>query len=398
MNNQVLWTLEFLGMSASSFFQYMAHYALIAALPVVVTGQLGGNEWQAGLVMTFFQIGAVLFRPLAGKWIDQFDKKGMLFAVLAVFFAVSLMYLGVTGLGLYFLLLIRFLHGGVFAVGSTAVAATAALIVPEQRKGEGIGYFAMFSTLAMVVGPFFSLTLISHYTPEVLFASVVALAALAFWTANRNTLDGLAGKGKKPGGRSLRWHDFIEARALPVAFIGGLLFFAYAGVLVFVPIYARLLELTQYTSLFFAVYALSIVITRPLVGQLFDRAGMHMVVYPGIMLFVLGLVCLSQVQGAAGFLIAAAIIGVGFGALSPTFQALAVQVSPSRRAGVATSTYFLALDISVGMGSFFLSFLAAGTGYRSMYLCTAVVVGLAAVAYYTLRRRLVSRGGSAALR
>lgn len=382
-------------MSASSFFQYMAHYALIAALPVVVTGPLGGNEWQAGLVMTFFQIGAVLFRPLAGKWIDQFDKKRMLFVILAAFLVVSAMYLGVSGLGLYALLLIRFLHGGVFAVGTTAVAATAALIVPEQRKGEGIGYFAMFSTLAMVVGPFFSLTLISQYPPDILFGSIVVLASLAFWTANRNTLDGLAGKGKKTGGRSLRWYDFIEARALPVAFIAGLLFFAYAGVLVFVPIYARLLELTQYTSLFFATYALSIVATRPLIARLFDRAGMNTVVYSGIIMFVIGLVGLSQVQGAAGFLIVAAVIGAGFGALSPTFQALAVQVSPSRRAGVATSTYFLALDISVGIGSFLLSFLAAGAGYRSMYLFTAVVVGLAAVAYYILRQRFVTRGGTA---
>lgn len=57
MQKQALWTQEFVGMSLSSFFQYMTHYALIAALPVFVIDRLHGNSWQAGLAMTFFRLG-----------------------------------------------------------------------------------------------------------------------------------------------------------------------------------------------------------------------------------------------------------------------------------------------------------------------------------------------------
>ncbi|HBS59119.1 MAG TPA: MFS transporter, partial [Firmicutes bacterium] len=113
MQRQPLWTREFWGMSLSSFFQYVTHYALIVALPVFVMDTLQGNDWQAGLTMTFFQFGAVFCRPLAGKWIDEIKKKTMLLVSLGLFLLVCMMYLGVGGL--YFLLLVRLLHGAVFA-------------------------------------------------------------------------------------------------------------------------------------------------------------------------------------------------------------------------------------------------------------------------------------------
>lgn len=174
-----------------------------------------------------------------------------------------------------------------------------------------------------------------------------------------------------------------------MALMGGLVFFAYAGVLVFSPIYAKQLNLTEYTSMFFAAFALAIVVTRPIVGKLFDQSGANTVVYPGFVMFLLGLISLSQVQGLQGFLTSGVIIGIGFGALSPAFQTLAIQSSPGHRAGVATATYFLALDISVGLGSFFLSVLAVHAGYRAMYLFAATVIGFTAAIYYVLCRQKI---------
>lgn len=107
--------------------------------------------------------------------------------------------------------------------------------------------------------------------------------------------------------------------------------------------------MTHYTSSFFALFALSIVATRPIVGKLFDRVGPNIVVYPGFAMFI--------------------------------------KFSPNDRAGVATATYFLALDIGVGIGSFLLSVVVAHIGYQGMYLGAAAVVALTAVFYYVLRRQ-----------
>lgn len=391
VQKQALWTQDFLGISLSSFFQYMTHYAMIVALPVFVIENLHGNDWQAGLSMTFFQAGAVIFRPLAGTWIDAFDKQKIMRISLGVFLLVSLMYLMADGL--YFLLLVRLLHGAVFAIGTTAAATLAALTLPEQRKGEGIGYFAMFANLAMVLGPFLSLAIISYYSSGLLFAGCAVLALLAFWFGSRRLNNLPERENPQQTNRRLTWDNFIEPCALPMALLGGLLFFAYTGVLVFIPLYTKLLDLTAYTSVFFAVFALFIVVSRPLVGKLFDHFGANPVVYPGLLLFMLGLIGLSQVQGLAGFLTAGGILGIGFGALGPVFQTLAIQLSPRHRAGVATATFFFALDISVGIGSFVLSMVVEYSGYRGMYLFAAAVVGLTLAVYHVLAPKLFRTKG-----
>lgn len=192
---------------------------------------------------------------------------------------------------------------------------------------------------------------------------------------------------EKRAANVLAENSFVEPHALPMALMGGIVFFAYSGVLVFSPLYAKQLYLTEYTSIFFAVFALVIVVTRPIVGKVFDQSGANMVIYPGFIMFLFGLISLSQVQGLPGFLLSGAIIGIGFGALGPAFQTLAIQNSPGHRVGVATATYFLALDISVGLGSFFLSLVAAYAGYRNMYLFAAAVIGFAAIGYYFLWRK-----------
>lgn len=48
---------------------------------------------------------------------------------------------------------LRGLHGVVFALGTMVMSALAVLVLPPSRKGEGINMFAIFSNVAMVLGP-----------------------------------------------------------------------------------------------------------------------------------------------------------------------------------------------------------------------------------------------------
>ena len=91
-----------------------------------------------------------------------------------------------------------------------------------------------------------------------------------------------------------------------------------------------------------------IIISRPLVGKVYARFGSKFVIYPGVALFILGLSALGIVTTPIGIICTAPLLGLGYGAAQPAFQALAVQSTPIERAGVSTATYFLALDIAVG--------------------------------------------------
>ena len=53
------------------------------------------------------------------------------------------------------------------------------------------------------------------------------------------------------------------------------------------------------------------------------------VIYPALVAFSLGLFLLSQIQSLWGFMLAAVMIGVGFGSVQPCIQTLAIQRAPS---------------------------------------------------------------------
>lgn len=380
-----IWTREFLGMGMTNFFYFMSQYILIAALPVFIMDDLGKGQWEAGMAMTCFQIGTVVCRPLAGRIIDGVNKQRLLLMASSVFFLVMGSFYFVSSLHMVWGL--RLVHGIVFALGTTASATMAALVLPKSRKGEGIGYFAVSGNLAMVIGPLVGLLIIDFLGPMPLFIFLALLALGAVYGGNGKKLsdDIILPSGKRKQGFHLS--DFFEKKALPSVILGGLVFFAYGGVLTFIPMYTRSLGLSSFTSLFFLVFALVIVVTRPFVGYLFDHHGPDATVYPGFAFFCLGFVLFSQVGGVPLLLLSAGVLGIGFGALAPAFQTLAVQSAPPSRAGVATSTYFWSLDISVGLAAAVLGVVSDSLGYPFMYGVVCLASAVLGLVYYFFWRR-----------
>lgn len=86
------------------------------------------------MAMTCFQIGTVLCRPVAGRIIDGVNKQKLLFGASLLFFLLMAGFYFASGLHVVWFL--RLIHGAVFALGTTASAAMAALVLPRRRKGR----------------------------------------------------------------------------------------------------------------------------------------------------------------------------------------------------------------------------------------------------------------------
>lgn len=381
MQPQPLWTKNFIVICASNFFIFMTFYTLLATLPVFVIDILHGNNQQIGPVMTSFIIAAVLLRPVAGRLLDRMGRKKILIASVALFMVSTFTYEGIQSFLL--LLALRFIHGVSFGVVTTTTGTIANSLVPPKRKGEGIGYFATTMNIAMVIGPFLGLTVIYTYNFSVLFAILSVFSLLAFLCASMIRVP-VANQSTQNSNQSFHWKNFIEPHAIPISLTGMLLAFAYSGILTFIPVYAKELGLVQTASYFYVVYAAMIILSRPLTGRLFDRLGGHVIVYPSVLLYIIGLVTLSQAHTSLSFLVAGAVIGLGYGTLFPVFQTIAIQSSPAHHSGIATGTYLLLYDGGIALGSIILGAVASASTYRDMYLVSAVVIAFSALLYYGL--------------
>ena len=357
------------------------YYAQTTILPIYIVNELGGSLSQAGLAMTLFMLSAIAIRPFSGLIIEKFGYKKTLYVSEIMFCLCSVAYIFADNL--MFLLVLRFLHGIWFSIVTTVTVPIANNFIPEHRKGEGMGYFLVSVNLGIVLGPLIGLGLIQSIS----YANISTLLSVSVWVgfafclmiplmANANKV-----QVESTPKRKLGLHDFVEKKALPVSLMAMMVSFAYASIMSFISTFAESRNMLSYASLFFVVFAISMMSLRPITGKIYDRHGPSVVIYPAIALFALGLIVLSQVQSVIGFMFAAVLIGVGFGSAQPCLQTISIQRSPKDRIGHATSTYFCCYDIGIAIGALVLGYVIAGYDYTVAYLLCAVLTFISLIFY-----------------
>jgi len=128
----------------------------------------------------------------------------------------------------------------------------------------------------------------------------------------------------------------------------------------------------------------TVLISRPFSGRLFDIKGANFVVYPCLVLFAIGMLLFSQANHGIVILLAGGVIGLGYGNFISTAQAISIKEVPPHRLGLATSTYFMFVDLGFGIGPYLLGSLIPFTGYRSLYLMMTIVILATIPLYYYL--------------
>ncbi len=379
-----LWTKDFINTSIVNFALMMSQYLLLVTMAMYATQEYGASVGIAGLVSSSFIIGSLIGRIFGGKHITAMGGKKMLIIGSALIVVLTASYL--IPMSIYPLILLRVLHGIAMGYAMTATGTIIAQIIPPSRNGEGIGYFSMSVVLASAVGPLIGVALIAAYgfTSIFIFSFTMAVISLVFGV----TVKAPPMKPTKSTvGGKFKIMDFFEKRAIPISVVMFVMAFAYSGILSYVTAYAESISLMQAGSLYFTVYGVTVLLSRPITGPLLDRKGANIVMYPAIILFAVGLAVISQATVTMTFLIAAVLIGFGYGNVQSITQALSIKVTPRERLGLANTTYFIALDLGLGFGPFLLGPIASSFGYSGMYLTLGFVVLGGIAAYYFLHGR-----------
>lgn len=375
-----LWTKNFMIVAAANFFLYLVFYLLLVTMAVYVVDKYHVSESVAGLVTGVFIIGTLVGRLFIGRMISTIGNKKVLFLGLIFFILTSLLYF--IHAGIEVLLITRLLHGIALGVASTATGTIIAEVIPDDRKGEGIGYFSMSITLATAIGPFFGLYMSSHTSYQVIFGFCLALAIISFIISLFVKVPIIEKPVKAAERKNLKLSDFVEPRALPIALIVIIVSLGYSSVLSFINFYAIEINLVNVASFFFVVYAVAILVSRPFTGRLMDLKGENAVMYPAFILFGAGLLLLSFATNSITLLAAGVLIGLGFGNMQSITQAIAVKVTPPHRIGLATSTYYIALDAGLGFGPYVLGYLIPLTGYSSLYIIMGLMILVTTAVYF----------------
>lgn len=178
MPKEKLWTKDFISISVVNFVIMLSMYLLIVTMASYAADTYDATSSMAGLASSIFIIGVLFARLYGGKEIARIGSKKMLLGGILFFVLISALYLIPSNI--YFLLVIRFLHGIGIGFASTATGTIVAQVVPASRKGEGISYFSLSVILSTAIGPLIGLAMINEfgYMSMFIFSLVVGAACL----------------------------------------------------------------------------------------------------------------------------------------------------------------------------------------------------------------------------
>lgn len=391
MSAPKLWTKDFLVGTVANFFLLVNYYTLMVMTTDFTTETYGASTGVAGLTASIFILGALFARVFAGSFLDRYGRRRMLLTGVLWEIICSISYLVIANAGLFGLISLRIVHGFAFGATQTALGTIITTVIPDERKGEGIGYFMLSVTLGAAIGPSLGISMTESGGYNVIFiftiiTAVICALCLLLVKIPPATAAQIEAAHSTPITK-MRASDFFEKRVVPISLVAGIIFFAYSSLLTFLTSFSQEAGLLDAANYFFVVYAITMFVTRPLTGKLFDRRGHRVVLIPAFVSFMVGMVLLGTATNGVAMLIAAALLGFGLGTIQSCIFALAVQIAPDDHLSLANSTFYAIIDAGTGTGPLVLGLLVPFLGRRGLYLSMAVVTAGALVLYLLLCNR-----------
>lgn len=310
-------------------------------LPVLVNS-LGVSASIVGVVVGSFSVTALLIRPFAGPAFDSFSRKRMLITSQAIICVSLVGYSFANSVGL--LIAIRLFHGIGIGCGGPLAMSLVSEFLPFQKFASGISIYALAQSVAQVIGPacgLFVVDAVGFSATYLLAAGCILLALLC--------ISFIKEPPRERPPYELKFDRMFAKEAAGQGIALMLIAISFSCMGSYVVLYGYERGVAN-MGVFFVVYALCLIITRPVSGKLADRLGTPLLLIAGVIFFGISYALLFVANSMPGFIAAAVAGSAGFGCCAPLLQSYALQAVPQSRRGAATNTTYTGLDLGMLIG------------------------------------------------
>jgi predicted MFS family arabinose efflux permease len=376
-----LFTPRFFLMCGFSFTVFLSAFQLLPVAPYRILA-LGGTAAVAGLFLGFLTYSSAASAPLTGTLVDRFGPRGVLIVASVSITVFSLIY---AVLSSYRLMLALVVVHGLFWSGLLSASATyVSALVPANRRAEGMGYWGLSTVLAVSVAPTIGLWVYSRGGWMAMCIEAACLNLVMAAIAWALPLD----QPREDQERRLSIRTLLEWRVLVLSITLFLYAFGYGGLTSFVALYTDQNGVTP-RALYFTLFSLTIVVTRPFIGRLADRVGYRRVFLPCVALIVIGFALLAMGGSRPILIVSALVFGIGFGSAYPAYLGHVLRFVDEGRRGAAFGSIIGAFDTGIGTGSIMMGMIIERAGFEQAWLTAAVLAALAIPFFLAVERKVL---------
>jgi MFS family permease len=379
-------TVPLLAAAASSVAALSSFYLMLSVVPLyAASGGRGGSS--AGLVTAVLMLAGVIAEFAAPGVLNRCGSRWAL-ALGAAALGLPCLLLCASG-SLAMIVAVCFLRGLGFGLTVVVTGSVVVGLLPEDRRGEGLGLYGVAACVPAVVALPAGVWLAGRAGYPAVFVSAAALALAAL--ASLRWLAGRPGTGS--AGRAAGSQAAGPGAEPPIGLRAGLrdggqlrlvLIFAAttvsAGVVVaFLPLAVAASGAASAAALGLLVQAAAATLTRWWAGRHGDRHGHARLLLPGLATAAAGMAALIWVGSPAAVIGGMVLFGAGFGIVQNATLALMIARVPAAGYGMATAAWNLAYDAGYGTGPAAFGVLVVHTGYPAAFACAGALM-LAALA------------------
>ena len=382
--NESLWTKDLVLNLCISHFMFASYTAMLTIIPLYVI-QLGGSEWQTGVVVGSFGLLSIPIRQMSGRWITNFGAKRVAIAGTAVLGIATLLHVG--AFNIWMIIPVRVVQGIGLAIGPVATATIIAVLAPSNRRAEGMAYNGNAIALANLYSPLLAFWLFQEFGSGAAFiyAGLMSLAGAASALGISASRTSIPAEPLSSSSASER-PPLISRSAMFPTLVFLTYTFTTAPVSTFLPQLAKMRNLGN-PGLYYTANSITQMLALLLSGLIADRLGRGSVIVPGLLVVGAAMFTLMTADNVAMFVLSGVLNGIGFGMLQPATQSLTVDRSPPRERGSALATLQQAWDVGGSGGAFLVGPLASVIGIAATFGIAGVGTALGAVGYVAFSAR-----------
>jgi MFS family permease len=357
-------TRDFVFAFVAQFAFSLSFFTLIPTLPIYLS-RLKSTETEIGILIGVFSVASLVLRPVVGRALLRTPERNLMLAGAIIFTFTSLAYLFAYPFWPFFM--VRIFQGIGLAFFFTSATTLIANISPEAHRGQSISYFFLAFNIAFALAPSLGMFLINQFNFTFLFLTCTGLSLCSFYFTTR-----LKKRAVLPlDESSLEDRSFLSRKALPPALMAFFTHIIWGALTAFFPLYA-LDHGVSNPGLFFAAFAVMLILGRSLGGRILDLYSREKIIFPCLITYILSMIILAFSKTLPMFILVATIWGAGNAFLFPALVTFVLDLAGSSR-GPALGTFAAISDLGVGLGAVITGVILRWTNYQGMFLCLAFI-------------------------
>ena len=339
-------------------------FILIPTLPIYLARR-GAAEAEIGILIGISSVSSLILRPFIGRALSRIPERNFMLGGALLFILCSIAYILLPPFWPF--LMIRIFQGFGVALFFTASTLFIANISPEAHRGQSLSFFFLAFNFAFALAPSFGMFLINRFNFTFLFLVCTALSLCSLFFSTR-----LKKKEENaPEAQATEDRSFLSRKALPPALMAFFTHIIWGALTAFFPLYALEHGMSN-PGLFFAAFAIMLILGRTFGGRILDIYSREKVILPCLLTYIVATLILAFSKTTPMFILAAVIWGAGNAFAFPAFVAYAIELAgPSR--GPAMGTFMALSDLGVGLGAVIMGIVLRLTNFQTMFLCLAFI-------------------------